>query len=564
MLKRFKISQKVYILGTIQLLLLVAIGSISLYNMNKIGTEIMDIAEEDIPLSRYLTTLAEYQLEQSVLFERALFTLATKKADGPESAVRFKKDVAHIDSLHDSQNTLMNETIAFVDKAIYLVHDDVTKAAFEKVLGELRTIHGHEKTHFKNLKNLLDNADSMTVEELVQAADPLHSSSEEMNKEMIALQNEIIAFVQKAALSAESHEKSAINWMMITFTVAVLIALVLPYAISKSITRPILELAARLDEIASGDGDLTVKLDERARDETGSVSRAFNRFTEVLRKLISETASQANQLDKSSNVTLDAMHQTVEFVKRQRDETERVAVAANEMSATTQAMVSAARDAKGFTSDVRDKVVEGKEDAEETKQIVIRLAEEVTEASTVIESLEQETNNIATVLESIQGIAEQTNLLALNAAIEAARAGESGRGFAVVADEVRTLSQSTQSSTVNIQELLHRLKGEADNAVACMKKGSESAEVCLEKSEKAARTFEDAAAAVAQISDLNMSIATSVEQQSEVAESINVNITNIRDLANETNDKAHQASAANDKIVNSVHDLHENLSVFTV
>jgi methyl-accepting chemotaxis protein len=105
----------------------------------------------------------------------------------------------------------------------------------------------------------------------------------------------------------------------------------------------------------------------------------------------------------------------------------------------------------------------------------------VSEASKVIKSLVEGTNNIGNVLESIQGIAAQTNLLALNAAIEATRAGETGRGFAVVADEVRTLAQRTQTSTVDIQDLLLRLKTEANNAVTSMNKGTDSATICLEK-----------------------------------------------------------------------------------
>jgi methyl-accepting chemotaxis protein len=200
-----------------------------------------------------------------------------------------------------------------------------------------------------------------------------------------------------------------------------------------------------------------------------------------LKTLISNTNNQADELGESSETALKAMRETVSNVDRQNEETEMVATVVNEMSSTTQEVAGSTAHAAEVTQVVRDKVVEGRKEALETQGIINQLSEEVSEASQVIKNLVGETNNFGSVFESIQGIAAQTNLLALNAAIEAARAGETGRGFAVVADEVRTLAQRTQTSTVDIQDLLLRLKTEANNAVISMNKGNDSAAICLEK-----------------------------------------------------------------------------------
>jgi methyl-accepting chemotaxis protein len=340
-----------------------------------------------------------------------------------------------------------------------------------------------------------------------------------------------------------------------------IIGSILPYIISRSIIIPINNLSSRLAEIAIGDGDLTVRLNDKATDETGDVAREFNEFLDVLKTLISNTNTQADDLGEASELALKVMRETVSNIEKQHAETGMVATAVNEMSGSTQEV---ARSAAHASQVVKEKVTEGRQEAIETQSIIKQLAEEVSEASNVIKGLVEETNNIGSVLETIPRIAAQTNLLALNAAIEAARAGETGRGFAVVADEVRTLAQRTQTSTVDIQDLLIRLKTEANNAVTSMNKGTDSATICLEKSAKTSQAFEDASSSVSKISDLNVQIATAAEEQSSVAKEINKNLVKISDLAKITSQGAHSTSEASSTIAKRVIDLHTNLNVFLV
>jgi methyl-accepting chemotaxis protein len=564
MLKHLKIANKIYTLGIFQQLLMLLMGATAILQMSKIGAELVDIAEVDIPLGEYVTLITAHQFEQTILFERALFHSALSKQNVSSSAQHFtdlKSEVVKMSQVIDKE--IVN-TERFVEKSIGVMQSEEGKTKLRDALSVLKDIEKKYAILNGKMQSVLIEIDSSELPALANSVAELEVLETTLRQQLNGLLEEIQKYTEKAALQAEHDEQSGIIWIIVIFIATLIVGSILPYIIGRSITIPIRLLSSRLNEVASGDGDLTLSLDEKARDETGDVARAFNKFLAVLRELIRNTNAQADVLGASSEVAMKAMRETETNVDKQRTETEMVATAVTEMSSTTQEVAKSTEYAADLTQQVRDKVSEGQQDALETQGIIKKLSEEVADASHVIQNLVEETNSIGSVLESIQGIAAQTNLLALNAAIEAARAGESGRGFAVVADEVRTLAQRTQTSTVDIQELLLRLKSEANNAVTSMNKGSESAEACLEKSAKTSKTFEEASASVDLISDLNAQIATASEEQSAVAEEVNKNLLNISHLAEVTAEGAKNTSEANNTIAKRVIDLHANLNVFVV
>ncbi|WDE08921.1 methyl-accepting chemotaxis protein [Thalassomonas viridans] len=242
---------------------------------------------------------------------------------------------------------------------------------------------------------------------------------------------------QKPRFQAEHDEQNGIVQIVIWLVIACAVAIILPYLVSVSITKPIHQLNARLTDVSQGDGDLRQTLPEHSYDETGETAKAFNAFLSKLRATITEIKATAEQLAHSSGTAKEVVEQTLGNAEKQRSETEQVATAVTEMNMTTQEVSKNTGQASEAAAGVRAKVEQGNTSAVAGHNIMEQLSEELANASHIIERLAEKTTGIGAVLDTIRGIAEQTNLLALNAAIEAARAGESGRGFAVVADEVR-------------------------------------------------------------------------------------------------------------------------------
>jgi methyl-accepting chemotaxis protein len=198
--------------------------------------------------------------------------------------------------------------------------------------------------------------------------------------------------------------------------------------------------------------------------------------------------------------------------------------------------------------------------AEDTQQGINALVGNIKNAAEVINKLEEESEGVGVVLDVIKGIAEQTNLLALNAAIEAARAGEQGRGFAVVADEVRTLASRTQESTHEIEEIIARLRGGAQESVSVMQDALEKAQGGSEQVSNTLGALREITDAVNLINEMNLQIAAATEQQRQVANEINVNIVNISDASALTTQDARESRTTSEQLADLSHQLQQHIS----
>ncbi|SDT98452.1 methyl-accepting chemotaxis protein [Halopseudomonas salegens] len=302
-------------------------------------------------------------------------------------------------------------------------------------------------------------------------------------------------------------------------------------------------------------GDLSLRASVDSRDEVGAMAGAFNAMQETQQQTVSAVRQAAEQLDRGTAQLATLMQQVNNGMISQQGETDMVAAAVNEMSATVQ-------DIAGNTGTTRDQSTQADELAGRGRDQVIRVSKTITGLASSIERCTQHmdkltghSNEISGVVNVIKGIAEQTNLLALNAAIEAARAGESGRGFAVVADEVRALAQRVQSSTDEIQRMIEALQDGTRNAVGDMQASADLTHESVAQVNDAGGSLEDIALAVSQISIGNQEIASALEQQTQAADAITQSVVQIRDVTEKTVQQTRQSAQTSQDLAQLAHQL---------
>jgi methyl-accepting chemotaxis protein len=318
--------------------------------------------------------------------------------------------------------------------------------------------------------------------------------------------------------------------------------------LARSITRPMRVAVEAMEDISEGEGDLTRRLQVHGQDEMGQLATSFNKFIDKIQETVRQVSGATTQLAAAAEEMSIITSETSQGVFRQRSETEQVATAMTEMTATVQEVACNAESAAESASEADSQAAAGRSVVNDTIDSISRLAQEVETASDVISHLEKDSEKIGAVLAVIQSIAEQTNLLALNAAIEAARAGEQGRGFAVVADEVRNLASRTQTSAGEIRQMIEQLQTGARNAVAAMVTGRTQAQSSVEHAANAGQSLQSITSAVNKIRAMNQQIADAARQQGQVAEDINQSVINITHIAD-------SSSSGTEQLAEASHDL---------
>ncbi|HCH4038765.1 TPA: methyl-accepting chemotaxis protein [Vibrio parahaemolyticus] len=354
------------------------------------------------------------------------------------------------------------------------------------------------------------------------------------------------------------------NSAIIYSIIAVLASVIALTLLIRTLMRPLDTLNTAIKDVASGKGDLTQRLETDTDQEFSELAKNFNTFMENLQQQIIESKSISDQILTGTQITAEGARDSAGAIQTQLQELEQPATAMHEMSVTATEVANNAQGAASAAKEADQATIEGSSVVSESTQTINMLSDSIDLAVEEVQVLESATANIETILKVINDIADQTNLLALNAAIEAARAGESGRGFAVVADEVRTLAQRTQESTTEIRSMIEQLQSGASSVASAMHQSKGSAVEAVEKADLANDALQRIRDAIQRISDMNLQIASAAEEQSLVAEEINNNTVNIKDLSTQVADSANRTNEAMQSQHDNVRKQDEILNRFTV
>lgn len=303
-----------------------------------------------------------------------------------------------------------------------------------------------------------------------------------------------------------------------------------------SIRTPLNNTLHAMRNVAKGEGDLTLRLDESGKDELSQLAGLFNRFVTRTQSTILEFKEASQTLNTLSEEMKQVVESNKESTEQQKQETHSAASAITEMAASTDEIAKNAQQAAHETTLGLEKSSQSNHDISTSMSELSLLTNELANTKQQVSELTENSTKIGSILDVIRGIAEQTNLLALNAAIEAARAGEAGRGFAVVADEVRGLATRTQESTDEIQTMIAQIQNGVKGVTHSVDLTHTHALDTQNSSQTAEAMLHEVNKAMNEIASITNQIATATEQQASVASEISNNTHNITHLVDISSD----------------------------
>ncbi len=312
------------------------------------------------------------------------------------------------------------------------------------------------------------------------------------------------------------------------FIVSILLIL---SALLKVQTQPLRHLAELMEELASGDRDLTRRLPVNSKDEIGVISEAFNRFVLQLQNMLIQLYSQSEALQHSAISLSQSTAKIEQATSAQANAVTIIGSSAEQLKNSIQHIADSAKHQQQITrtttATMTDSLTLALEAASKNDNANIC----VNELAQTMSKLGEQSQQIDMIVSVIKSIADQTNLLALNAAIEAARAGEFGRGFAVVSDEVRTLALRTTDATVEIDNIVNIIQKEILNANTRVGNTRNAINESFECSQQAAESIKLVNCGTQDLISQVVNIAHATDEQAGASTEIVLNIDKISGLA---------------------------------
>ena len=362
------------------------------------------------------------------------------------------------------------------------------------------------------LENIAKTAEPKFVE-FGTANMKLDEDQEKMFLQLENFENMIAKDVSSASASIVSGQKSSFVASVVLAVLAILVAVFVIIVLNASVIRPLDKLVERVNNLTSGDGDLTKRIDIHTKDELGELASHVNTFIENVQRIIKEVKDATDEVASGNNqlaATMEELSTTFDSQAQQISDMVLSMDSVKDISHTTSTTLDKNMD---ILESAATQTQTGAEQLNGVQRDMMTIKDETISLEEVVVQLADSSNQIGEILGVINDIANQTNLLALNAAIEAARAGEAGRGFAVVADEVRKLAERTQHATGEIESIITTLQQKSNLASIEMTKSVDSVQAGVDNIGATNEGFKSAVESVMNLHKEMQVVANSVSNQ---------------------------------------------------
>ncbi len=384
------------------------------------------------------------------------------------------------------------------DKA-WTVYENELKALLVSAAGEALETRGEAIT--KQLRNVRDNA-NIADELLTELA------NQKVSRAKLAMDESTLVYEDSRA------------FLISTIVVAVLLGLILGYLISRSITIPLVTAKDAANRLA--EGDLTVRIESTAKDETGQLLQSMQTMIVKLSQVVADVNAGALALGSAS---------------------EEVSATAQSLSQAASEQAAGVEETSASIEQMTSSIAQNTENARITEGMASQAAKDAVDGGEAVNATVAAMKQIAKKISIIDDIAAQTNLLALNAAIEAARAGEHGKGFAVVAAEVRKLAERSQIAAQEIGEV-------ATNSV--------------ELAERAGALLSEIVPNIRKTSDLVQEISAASSEQSSGVGQINSAVSQLNQTTQQNASSSEELAATSEQMSSQAEQLQQAMAFFKI
>ena len=480
MLKNFSIAQRLAMGFGVVLALLLIVAIAGYWGMQSVAHETVAMLRGDERLSQLadenkITTLELRRFEKDTLLNM------DDKAKMSAYQEQWKTQVSRL-----------RQNLTELDKLATVAED---KQLLSQINSELNIYEQGVQAVAAGIENKKIKTPQQGNLKVTEVKDEIHKMeaaatelSENHRKIMSSKEGTITEFARRTAIAL-------IGTVLITFFVASLVTVV----ISRGTSRPVKSMAAHLQEMAQGGGDLTKRIAIDSQDEVGEMALSFNMFVQRLEEIITEVRSSCDGIAGAAS---------------------QVAASAASLSQGTSEQAASIEETSSSLEQMNASIAQNAENSRQMEHMALKGARDSEESGSAVRESVIAMKQIAEKISIIEEIAYQTNLLALNAAIEAARAGEHGRGFAVVATEVRKLAERSQTAAQEIGGLASNSVGVAERSGHLLQELVPAIKKTAELVQDVAASSMEQATGVTQINKAMTSVDTVTQQNASSAEQL--------------------------------------------